>query len=138
MKTLIIALAFLFSTLASANTYLVKGGKVKDKDGKEYLIFKDESKIQLGFKLDGVNLIPIKDSKTDSLRKAKQAAEKKAEKEKEIKEKAAFKKNINNFSTNLLKLVMTFSGIFLTFIAVGLLGMSFYFIIALSLFFKKR
>lgn len=138
MKALIITLAFLFSTLASANTYLVKGDKVKDKDGKEYFIFKDENKIQLGFKLDGVNLIPIKDSKTNSLRKAKQAAEKKAEKEKEIKEKAAIKKKFNNFSANLLKLVMTFSGIFLTSIAVGLLGMLLYVIIALSLFFKKR
>ena len=133
-----ITIALSFSLLAYADTYWFKGNKVKDKDGTEYLIFNDEHKVQLGFKLDGVNLIPIKNSKTDSLRKAKQAAEKKAEKEKEIKEKAAIKKNVNNFSTNLLKLAMTFSGIFLTFIAVGLLGMSLYFIIALSLFFKKR
>lgn len=46
MRTLIIVLTLLFSTLASADTYWVKGDKVKDKDGTEYLIFNDEHKVQ--------------------------------------------------------------------------------------------
>ena len=64
-----ITIALSFSLLAHADTYLLKGNKVKDKDGTEYLIFNDEHKVQLGFKVDGLKLVLIKDSKTDSIRK---------------------------------------------------------------------
>ena len=64
-----ITIALSFSLLAYADTYWFKGNKVKDKDGTEYLIFNDEHKVQLGFKVDGLNLIPISNSKNDSIRK---------------------------------------------------------------------
>ena len=72
--------ALIFSSSAYADTYWFKGNKVKDKDGTEYLIFNDEHKVQLGFKVDGLNLVPISNSKNDSIRKEikkrKEAAEK--------------------------------------------------------------
>ena len=71
MRTLIIVLTLLFSTLASADTYWVKGDKVKDKDGSEYLIFNDENNIQIGLKVDGLNLVPIDKNKNDSIKKLK-------------------------------------------------------------------
>ena len=77
-----ITIALSFSLLAYADTYLLKGNKVKDKDGTEYLIFNDEHKVQLGFKVDGLKLVPIKDSKTDSIRKKIKKKEEAAEKAK--------------------------------------------------------
>jgi len=137
MKTLIIALAFLFSTLASANTYLVKGDNVKDKDGKEYLIFKDENKIQLGFKLDGLNLIPISNSKNDSIRKEIKKREEAAEKAKKEAEQKEFEKDFNGFISNLLKLSMTLLGILATIVAVGILSIVLWVGFCLYLKFKK-
>jgi len=117
-----ITIALSFSLLAYADTYWFKGNKVKDKDGTEYLIFNDEYKVQLGFKVDGLNLVPIKDSKTDSIRKEikkREEAEEKAKKEAEQKE---FEKDFNGFISNLLKLSMTLLGILATIVAVGILS----------------
>jgi hypothetical protein len=116
MRTLIIVLALLFSTLASADTYLVKGDKIKDKDGSEYFIFNDENNIQMGFKVDGLNLVPIDKSKNDSIRKE---IKKKEDSDKKAKEK----KILNNFTNNLLKLSMTLLGILVIILSVGILSM---------------
>lgn len=129
----ILVIALSFSFLAYADAYLVKGDKVKDKEGKEYIIFKDEKRVQLGFKVDGINLLPIDKNKTDSLKKSKQTVQEKANK----KENDAFSNNVNQFSINMLKFVMTFLGIFVTFIAVGMLGIVTYAIIYLWVVFKK-
>ena len=119
MRTLIIVLTLLFSTLASADTYLVKGDKVKDKDGSEYLIFTDENKIQIGLKVDGLNLVPIDKSKNDSIRKE---IKKREEAKKEAKAKK-LKNDLNNFINNLLKLSMTLLGILVIILSVGILSM---------------
>jgi hypothetical protein len=116
MRTLIIVLALLFSTLASADTYLVKGDKIKDKDGSEYFIFNDENNIQMGFKVDGLNLVPIDKSKNDSIRKE---IKKKEDSDKKAKEK----KILNNFTNNLLKLSMTLLGILVIILSVCILSM---------------
>ena len=116
MRTLIIVLALLFSTLASADTYLVKGDKIKDKDGSEYFIFNDENNIQIGFKVDGLNLVPIDKSKNDSIRKE---IKKKEDADKKVKEK----KILNNFTNNLLKLSMTLLGILVIILSVCILSM---------------
>jgi hypothetical protein len=116
MRTLIIVLTLLFSTLASADTYWVKGDKVKDKDGTEYLIFNDEHKVQLGFKVDGLNLVPIDKSKNDSIRKE-------IKKKEDADKKAKEKKILNNFINNLLKLSMTLLGILVIILSVGILSM---------------
>jgi hypothetical protein len=120
MRTLIIVLTLLFSTLASADTYWVKGDKVKDKNGTEYLIFNDEHKVQLGFKVDGLNLIPISNSKNDSIRKEIKKKEEAAEKAKKEAEEKEFEKDFNGFISNLLKLSMTLLGILATIVAVGI------------------
>lgn len=116
MRTLIIVLSLLFSTLASADTYLVKGDKIKDKDGSEYFIFNDENNIQMGFKVDGLNLVPIDKSKNDSIRKE---IKKKEDSDKKAKEK----KILNNFTNNLLKLSMTLLGILVIILSVCILSM---------------
>lgn len=117
-----ITIALLFSLLAYADTYWFKGNKVKDKDGTEYLIFNDEHKVQLGFKVDGLNLVPIKDSKTDSIRKEIKKKEEAAEKAKKEAEQKEFEKDYNSFITNLLKLSMTLLGILATMIVVSILS----------------
>ena len=116
MRTLITILTLLFSTLASADTYWVKGDKVKDKNGTEYLIFNDEHKVQLGFKVDGLNLVPIDKSKNDSIRKE-------IKKKEDADKKAKEKKILNNFINNLLKLSMTLLGILVIILSVGILSM---------------
>ena len=116
MRTLIIVLTLLFSTLASADTYWVKGDKVKDKDGTEYLIFNDEHKVQLGFKVDGLNLVSIDKSKNDSIRKE-------IKKKEDADKKAKEKKILDNFINNLLKLSMTLLGILVIILSVGMLSM---------------
>ena len=116
MRTLIIVLTLLFSTLASADTYWVKGDKVKDKDGTEYLIFNDENKVQLGFKVDGFNLVSIDKSKNDSIRKE-------IKKKEDADKKAKEKKILDNFINNLLKLSMTLLGILVIILSVGMLSM---------------
>ena len=121
--TLIIVLTLLFSTLASANTYWVKGDKVKDKDGTEYLIFNDEHKVQLGFKVDGLSLVPINDSKTDSIRKEIKKREEAKEKAKKEAKTKKLKNDLNNFINNLLKLSMTLLGILVIILSVGILSM---------------
>lgn len=123
MRTLIIVLTLLFSTLASADTYWVKGDKVKDKDGSEYLIFNDENNVQIGLKVDGLNLVPIDKSKNDSIRKEikkREEAKEKAKKEAKIKK---LKNDLNNFINNLLKLSMTLLGILVIILSVGILSM---------------
>ena len=117
-----ITIALSFSLLAYADTYWFKGNKVKDKDGTEYLIFNDEHKVQLGFKVDGLNLIPISNSKNDSIRKEIKKREEAAEKAKKEAEQKEFEKDFNGFISNLLKLSMTLLGILATMIAVCILS----------------
>ena len=117
-----ITIALSFSLLAYADTYWFKGNKVKDKDGTEYLIFNDEHKVQLGFKVDGLNLIPISNSKNDSIRKEIKKREEAAEKAKKEAEQKEFEKDFNGFISNLLKLSMTLLGILATIVAVGILS----------------
>lgn len=117
-----ITIALSFSLLAYADTYWFKGNKVKDKDGTEYLIFNDEHKVQLGFKVDGLNLIPISNSKNDSIRKEIKKKEEAAEKAKKEAEQKEFEKDFNGFISNLLKLSMTLLGILATIVAVGILS----------------
>lgn len=117
-----ITIALSFSLLAYADTYWFKGNKVKDKDGTEYLIFNDEHKVQLGFKVDGLNLIPISNSKNDSIRKEIKKKEEAAEKTKKEAEQKEFEKDFNGFISNLLKLSMTLLGILATIVAVGILS----------------
>jgi len=112
-----ITIALSFSLLTYADTYWLNGNKVKDKDGTEYFIFNDEHKVQLGFKVDGLNLVPIKDSKTDSIKEEIKKIEEAAEKEAEQKE-------INDFINNLLKLSLTLLGILATIVAVGMLSIT--------------
>lgn len=117
-----ITIALSFSLLAYADTYLFKGNKVKDKDGTEYIIFNDEHKVQLGFKVDGLNLVPISTSKNDSIRKEIKKREEAAEKAKKEAEQKEFEKDFNGFISNLLKLSMTLLGILATIVAVGILS----------------
>ena len=117
-----ITIALSFSLLAYADTYWFKGNKVKDKDGTEYLIFNDEHKVQLGFKVDGLNLIPISNSKNDSIRKEIKKRKEAAEKAKKEAEQKEFEKDFNGFISNLLKLSMTLLGILATMIAVCILS----------------
>lgn len=117
-----ITIALSFSLLAYADTYWFKGNKVKDKDGTEYLIFNDEHKVQLGFKVDGLNLVPISTSKNDSIRKEIKKKEETAEKAKKEAEEKEFEKDFNGFISNLLKLSMTLLGILATIVAVGILS----------------
>lgn len=133
MRTLIIVLTLLFSTLASADTYLVKGDKVKDKDGSEYLIFTDENKIQIGLKVDGLNLVPIDKSKNDSIRKE---IKKREEAKKEAKAKK-LKNDLNNFINNLLKLSMTLLGILVIILSMGILSMLVWIVFCLYIKLKK-
>lgn len=112
-----ITIALSFSLLTYADTYWLNGNKVKDKDGTEYFIFNDEHKVQLGFKVDGLNLVPIKDSKTDSIKEEIKKIEEAAEKE-------AKQKEINDFINNLLKLSLTLLGILATIVAVGMLSIT--------------
>ena len=123
MRTLIIVLTLLFSTLASADTYWVKGDKVKDKDGSEYLIFNDENNIQIGLKVDGLNLVPIDKSKNDSIRKEIKKREEAKEKAKKEAKAKKLKNDLNNFINNLLKLSMTLLGILVIILSVGILSM---------------
>ena len=115
-----ITIALSFSLLAYADTYWFKGNKIKDKDGTEYLIFNDEHNVQLGFKVDGLNLVPIKDSKTDSIRKEIKKKEEEVEKAKKEAEQKEFEKDYNSFISNLLKLSMTLLGILATMIVVSI------------------
>ena len=117
-----ITIALSFSLLAYADTYWFKGNKVKDKNGTEYLIFNDEHKVQLGFKVDGLNLISISNSKNDSIRKEIKKREEAAEKAKKEAEEKEFEKDFNGFISNLLKLSMTLLGILATIVAVGILS----------------
>ena len=117
-----ITIALSFSLLAYADTYWFKGNKIKDKDGTEYLIFNDEHKVQLGFKVDGLNLVPISTSKNDSIRKEIKKKEEAAEKAKKEAEEKEFEKDFNGFISNLLKLSMTLLGILATIVAVGILS----------------
>ena len=117
-----ITIALSFSLLAYADTYWFKGNKVKDKDGTEYLIFNDEHKVQLGFKVDGLNLVPISTSKNNSIRKEIKKKEEAAEKAKKEAEEKEFEKDFNGFISNLLKLSMTLLGILATIVAVGILS----------------
>lgn len=117
-----ITIALSFSLLAYADTYWFKGNKVKDKDGTEYLIFNDEHKVQLGFKVDGLNLVPISTSKNDSIRKEIKKKEETAEKAKKEAKEKEFEKDFNGFISNLLKLSMTLLGILATIVAVGILS----------------
>lgn len=116
-----ITIALSFSLLSYADTYWFKGNKVKDKDGTEYLIFNDEHKVQLGFKVDGLSLVPIKDSKTYSIKEEIKKREEAAEKAKKEAEQKEFEKDFNGFISNLLKLSMTLLGILATIVAVGIL-----------------
>lgn len=125
-----ITIALSFSLLANADTYFLKGNNVKDKDGTEYFIFNDEHKVQLGFKVDGLNLVPIKDSKTDSIKEEIKKIEEAAEKEAEQKE-------INDFINNLLKLSLTLLGILATIVAVGMLSITAWVVFYLYLKIKK-
>ena len=117
-----LTIALSFSLLAYADTFWFKGNKVKDKDGTEYLIFNDEHKVQLGFKVDGLNLVPISTSKNDSIRKEIKKREEAAEKAKKEAEQKEFEKDFNGFISNLLKLSMTLLGILATIVAVGILS----------------
>ena len=117
-----ITIALSFSLLAYADTYWFKGNKVKDKNGTEYLIFNDEHKVQLGFKVDGLNLIPISNSKNDSIRKEIKKREEAAEKAKKEAEQKEFEKDFNGFISNLLKLSITLLGILATIVTVGILS----------------
>lgn len=122
-----ITIALSFSLLAYADTYWFKGNKVKDKDSTECLIFNNEHKVQLGFKVDGLNLVPIKDSKTDEeIKKIEASTEKKTE-----------QKGINNFINNLLKLSLTLFGVLVTIILVSVLSIILWFILCLYLKIKK-
>ena len=118
----IITIALSFSLLAYADTYWVNGNKVKDKNGTEYLIFNDEHKVQLVFKVDGLNLIPISNSKNDSIRKEIKKREEAAEKAKKEAEQKEFEKDFNGFISNLLKLSMTLLGILAAIVTVGILS----------------
>ena len=117
-----ITIALSFSLLAYADTYWVKGNKVKNKDSTEYLIFNDEHKVQLGFKVNGLNLATINTSKNDSIRKEIKKREEAAEKAKKEAEQKEFEKDFNGFISNLLKLSMTLLGILATIVAVGILS----------------
>ena len=130
-----ITIALSFSLLAHADTYWLNGNKVKDKDGTEYLIFNDEHKVQLGFKVDGLNLIPISNSKNDSIRKEIKKKEKAAEK---AKEEAKLKEILNGFMDNLLKLSMTLFGILAIIIVVCILSALVWVIMCLYLKLKKH
>lgn len=132
-----ITIALSFSLLAYADTYWLKGNKVKDKDGTEYLIFNDEHKVQLGFKVDGLKLVPIKDSKTDSIRKEIKKKEEAAEKAKKEAEEKEFEKDYNSFISNLLKLSMTLLGILATMTVVSILSIILWFGFFLYLKIKK-
>lgn len=126
----IITIALSFSLLAYADTYWFKGNKVKDKDGTEYLIFTDEHKVQLGFKVDGLNLVPIKDSKTDSIAKQKKIDEE-AEKEKNN------ATNVQIFTNNLLKLSVTLIGMLVIFLIASILCRIIWLLIGFSTIFKN-
>ena len=117
-----VTIALSFSLLAYADTFWFKGNKVKDKDGTEYLIFNDEHKVQLGFKVDGLNLVPISTSKNDSIRKEIKKREEAAEKAKKEAEQKEFEEDFNAFISNLLKLSMTLFGILAIIITVGILS----------------
>ena len=122
--------ALIFSSSAYADTYWFNGNKVKDKDSTEYLIFTDEHGVQLGFKVDGLNLVPIKDSKTDSIAKQKKIDE---EAEKEKKKTT----NIQNFVNNLLKLSITLIGVVAIFLIVSILCGIIWMIIGIVTIYKK-
>ena len=132
-----ITIALSFSLFTYGDTYWFKGNKVKDKDGTEYLIFNDEHKVQLGFKVDGLNLIPISNSKNDSIRKEIKKREEAAEKAKEEAEQKEFEKDFNGFISNLLKLSMTLLGILATIILVGILSIILWVGLFFYLKFKK-
>jgi hypothetical protein len=129
--------ALIFSSAAYADTYWLNGNKVKDKDSTEYLIFNDEHKVQFGFKVDGLNLIPISNSKNDSIRKEIKKREEAAEKAKKEAEEKEFEKKYNGFISNLLKLSMTLLGILATIAAVGVLSIILWLMLFLYLKFKK-
>jgi hypothetical protein len=76
----------------------------------------------LGFKVDGLKLIPISNSKNDSIRKEIKKREEAAEKAKKETEQKEFEKDFNGFISNLLKLSMTLLGILATIVAVGILS----------------
>ena len=133
----IITIALSFSLLAYADTYWFKGNKVKDKDGTEYLIFNDEHKVQLGFKVDGINLVPISTSKNDSIRKEIKKREEAVEKAKKEAEQKEFEKGFNGFISNLLKLSMTLLGILATIVVVGILSIVLWVVFFLYLKIKK-
>ena len=132
-----ITIALSFSLLAYADTYWFKGNKVKDKDGTEYLIFNDEHKVQLGFKVDGLNLVPISTSKNDSIRKEIKKREEAEEKTKKEAEQKEFEKDFNGFISNLLKLSMTLLGILATIVSVGILSIVLWVGFCLDLKIKK-
>lgn len=114
--------ALIFSSSVYADTYWFKGNKVEDKNGTEYLIFNDEHNVQLGFKVDGLNLVSISNSKNDSIRKEIKKREEAAEKAKKEAEQKKLEEDYNGFISNLLKLSMTLLGILATIVAVGILS----------------
>lgn len=122
--------ALIFSSSAYADTYWFKGYKVKDKDSTEYLIFTDEHKVQLGFKVDELNLVPIKDSKTDSIAKQKKIDEKIEKEKKSV-------ANIQNFVNNLLKLSITLIGMVAIFLIVSILCGIIWMVIGIVTVYKK-
>jgi len=126
--TIVIALSL--SLFAYADTYYLQGVKQKDANGKEYLIFTDEHKVQLVFKVNGFNLASIKDFKTDSIAKQKKIDE---EAEKEKKSVA----NIQNFVNNLLKLSVTLIGMVAVCLVVYFLCALIWIIVADSTIIKK-
>ena len=91
----------------------------------------------MGFKVDGLKLVPIKDSKTDSIRKEIKKKEEEAEKSKKEAEQKEFEKDYNSFISNLLKLSMTLLGILATMIVVSILSIILWFGFFLYLKIKK-
>ena len=112
---IIITIALSFSLLAYADdTYWIKEDNVKDKNCTEYFIFKNENKIQLGFKVDGLTLISANQVKNNSIKK-------------EIKKKehkttdSSFKKNLDKFSSNMLKLSASLLCVFAILICIAVI-----------------
>ena len=130
---LLVAIVLFFSLSPYANTFLIKSDKVKDKNGTEYLIFKDENKIQLG-----LNLFTVKDVKTGSIKRELKKKEESEQKEKEKAEKERLTKSIDRFSSNMLKLCMTIMCILLTFGVVVFLCVLSWFFIFIWAEYKKR
>lgn len=86
-------------------------------------LFNDENNIQIGLKVDGLNLVPIDKSKNDSIRKEIKKREEAKEKTKKEAKAKKLKNDLDNFIGNLLKLSMTLLGILVIILSVGILSM---------------